>query len=153
MEDDGEFCFVDVEALRSPKRLRRAEECFWQPPGPSTVDETFEWPEQFIHRLGVEQADGLAELVRKFSEGLTITTDYSGTGAAEFAVLEILAALQRKGHSLDKQSVRLASASDTKRVCQQIVLESHPSNLRIRRSLAAPTWTTTSRHHAETGVL
>ena len=126
MDDDGDSCFVDVAALRSPKRRRRAEESFWQPAGPATVDETFKWPEQFIHRFGMEQADGLAELVRKFCEGLTITTDYSGTGAAEFAVLEILAVLQRKGHSLDKQSVRPASASDIKHICQQIVLESHP---------------------------
>ena len=126
MDDDGDSCFVDVAALRSPKRRRRAEESFWQPAGPATVDETFKWPEQFIHRFGMEQADGLAELVRKFCEGLTITTDYSGTGAAEFAVLEILAALQRRGHSLDKRSVRVASASDIKRVCQQIVVESHP---------------------------
>ena len=92
------------------------------PPGPRTVDESFEWPLQYARRMETAASgDHWAEVRAKFTRGLCLTTCYSGVGQFEAAASWIEKALGATGAPIEGRTQWLQS-SDLANRCQQVLL-------------------------------
>ena len=92
------------------------------PPGPRTVDESFEWPLQYARRMETAASgDHWAEVRAKFTRGLCLTTCYSGVGQFEAAASWIEKALGATGAPIEGRTQWLQS-SDLADRCQRVLL-------------------------------
>ena len=92
------------------------------PPGPRTVDESFEWPLQYARRMETAASgDHWAEVRAKFTRGLCLTICYSGVGQFEAAASWIEKALGATGAPIEGRTQWLQS-SDLANRCQRVLL-------------------------------
>jgi len=124
---------ADAEAGR-PTRKRRLAFCKTSgckrsshghdlPPGPSSVDATFMWPFDFAARLAGAPWD---QLVAHWQHGISVSTDYSGSGQAETSFTYIREVLLSQGQPLGAD-VTLSRAGDILPHCREVLLRGHPS--------------------------
>ena len=93
-----------------------------RPPGPGTVEDTFQWPLDYAHRLETAPSgDHWAEVRAKFSRGLRLTSCYSGVGQFETAASWIEKAVEATGTPI-AGGARSLQGSDSMDLCQRVLL-------------------------------
>ena len=92
-------CESDAEEMPQPKKARRH-----LPPGPCTASEAFEWPTVLwgcLHEIAEKR------VVKKLQGGIEISSDYSGVGAIEEGLRQLLLAVRSThGESLKVENKR-----------------------------------------------
>ena len=100
-------------------RRVRSRPCDY-PAGPATVDESFCWAEQYMRALENSSEGDISVRLSDFaSRGIILTTDYSGSGQAEFSFGNISGALSSRGISPKMTAFR---CGDVQPFCRRVLL-------------------------------
>ena len=90
------------------------------PAGPETVDDSFWWAQQYMRALeNSSEGDLSVRLSDVAGQGIILTTDYSGSGQAEFSFGSISQALSSRGAAPKMTAFR---CGDVQPFCRRVLL-------------------------------